>query len=189
MYVCLSLPIHGGATLASASWITSLGDKVALDVVEQAVVIVLDPAGAVFRTMLVGDSSWHEDTYTQMGQEATHAHSFRKFLAVTGQSSTNRSTTMSPLLVSSNTAIWLCYNLDFAALGTLINGSHHVLIACLYLLMSLFHYYLTHLQIKRFYLAEKKGKVDILPLRRRNMRPVFANRLERNIGSSVFLLF
>ncbi len=46
----MDLPVHGGATLASARWITGLGNKVALDIVEQAVIIVLDPAGVVINT-------------------------------------------------------------------------------------------------------------------------------------------
>lgn len=37
--------------------------------------------------------------------EGTHLHSFRKFLQASGQSSVYRSTTMSPLLVSSSTAM------------------------------------------------------------------------------------
>lgn len=35
--------------------------------------------------------------------QVTHLHSFRKFLHVSGQSDVNKSTTISPLLVSSST--------------------------------------------------------------------------------------
>ena len=42
--LCRDAPIDGGAALASASGVSRLHDEVLLDVVEQHVVVVLDPA-------------------------------------------------------------------------------------------------------------------------------------------------
>jgi hypothetical protein len=112
------VPIDGGASLPGGCGVPSLNQEVALDIVEDAVVVILCPAKAekYFMHVYLQPNNRHLRTSSMRWQASSYLHSFKKFLQVTGQSSTNRSITMSPRLVSSNTAILMelmrCYSLD-----------------------------------------------------------------------------
>ena len=95
------IPVDGVPTLACPCRVTCLHYEVGLYIVEQHVVIILQPAQHKHISIC-----GHQGVF-ELGCEATASHlqSLRKFLLVIGHSSVNKSTTRSPLLVSSMTAM------------------------------------------------------------------------------------
>lgn len=107
---CMHPPVDGRAALAGGGGVARLNQEVALDIMEQAVVVELDPARHTWSARSGGltpppsEPTGAADPNPGRPPRA-HLQSFRKFLQVSGQSSQNRSMTMSPLLVSSSTAM------------------------------------------------------------------------------------
>lgn len=105
--------IDGGATCSTARWIPCLNNEVALDIVEDAVVVVLDPAQEKKRKPLITNYVVQTASFrqyqegknkrkkgkTQTRRQLAYLQSLRKFLLAKGVSS-KRSTVISPLLVS-----------------------------------------------------------------------------------------